>query len=1175
MKWPTRQVWVAGAWCAALVLAVLAAYAAALARLPQQRSAIESFLREQTGFELRFERLSVQIGLYGPEAHFGEVTLWRSGSARQLLQAPELVLRFETWRLLRTGTLRPGRILVVGAEIDADALRELEAAGRRRVRGAAPVEAATPEQQLLRRVVDLAAGLPAGRIELESATLRGLERDADGATTGRLVSVPRLSIERSAGAARIQGGALLGGRLGRSLNLALELRGLDTAPERLEGAATLQARGVRIDGWRAALGLPRDGWRATADLRLLLRLRGGVIQGGSLAANGSDLEWRVDAEGGRAVRYPQWSGEVAFERTPRGRWQLRGTDLRLGGAGLPAARVDWRGEVAATWRSALLSAQAVPLAWLGPALELPALAGLDGDLDSVEFDLRREPDDVATRYSVQATALAWRDAPGLALLAPLALHVEGDADTARLRIDPAATQLTLAGETPQRYDLELEGAVSLQRDRGTWSARIDTLQLAERTAQALRPRLALAGTADLPRFGASRLDVDVTLLEPLDAREVPTLDRLAAAAASVAVRDVALAAGRFTLRAGATADGQWRLLDSEGELSVTRATVAPGGDWPALSGIGGRLRWDAPRLRFDFERGEIAGLRLLRGSLERGPNPRWSVVLDGPIEAAVQAVASTPLAARMPVEFTAAGLRGPARFELRFETATPAPRWALQAQLAGVRWYLLKGAPPLEQLAGSIRVVDGVFQPARFDGRWLGQPVSLAAQRARGGMRWVLSGRWPGETMAALLPGVVGLSDPVGWRVEAAAIRGTAARWRVDAVLGDGAARSQLEFAVGRERGFELQRGAVRFGAGAATLPDGLELRFGGTLPGAELVQLAARWQSMQPLLGGGPPVLGDIELVDLQLLGTSLGAARLSFDATAARASLQFDGDNIAGQLHGGADAAAGLTLARLRLPQWPGRAALDAVPGSAQPWALDLGVERLQVGARQVGALRTRLVADEGRLALRELRVVAGDWLATGVLDCERRALRCEARAALSGGAPQAALELWGIGAGFDARRIEGTATVAWPIAPADEAWAGLDGELRLTAVDGQLVAPVRLGLPAAGSDAWRWREAVLQGRFRGPRLEIGPLAFEGEQRLLLQGGLDLRDAVLQLEGQWWPQRELPQGLEDWPAAPTLTALARALRGRDIVPQPVEVVGTLAAPELRLPPLQSPPAP
>jgi hypothetical protein len=338
----------------------------------------------------------------------------------------------------------------------------------------------------------------------------------------------------------------------------------------------------------------------------------------------------------------------------------------------------------------------------------------------------------------------------------------------------------------------------------------------------------------------------------------------------------------------------------------------------------------------------------------------------------------------------------------------------------------------------------------------------------------------------------------------------------------------------------------------------------------------------MQPLLGGGPPLRGDIELVDLHLLGSSLGPARLSFDAAAARPGLRLDGDNIVGQLRagsgaadaGGGAAAAELALERLRLPQWPGRAALDAAP-DAQPWALDLGIERLQVGARQVGALQTRLVADGGRLALRDMRVVAGDWLATGVLDCEQRALRCEAHAALSGGAPRAALELWGIAAGFDAARIEGSATMAWPVAPADEAWAGLDGELRLTAVDGQLVGPVRLGLPAAGRDAWTWREAVLQGRFRGPRLEIGQLAFEGEQRLLLQGGLDLRDAVLQLEGQWWPQRELPQGLEDWPAAPTLTALVRALRGRDIVPQPVEVVGTLAAPELRLPPLQSPAAP
>ncbi|MEZ5459328.1 MAG: DUF3971 domain-containing protein [Steroidobacteraceae bacterium] len=1174
-----RRAWVMVAWTAALLLALLAAYSAALARLPQQRSAIESFLRTQTGFELRFERLAVQLGLYGPEAHFGDVTLWRVGSERQLLQAPELVVRFETWRLLRSGTLRPGRILVVGAEIDTDALRELEAAGRR----TATPQALSVEQRLLRRLVDLASGLPPGRIEFEAATLRGLERDADGAATGRLVSLPRLLLERSPGAARVQGGALLGGRLGRSLNLALELRGLDVAPGTVEGALTLQGRGLRAEGWAAAIGLPRAGWRATADLRMVLRLRAGTVLGGSLSASGRDLQLPPQVASGAGARYAQFSGELGFDSQPDGGWSLRATDLRLGAGGLAAARVTARGRVDAAWRALRIDASHVPLEWLQPLLGVPALQGFAGDLDSVLLELRRDTGATGPRYAVRAASLAWVGGATGGRLAPLALRLEGDARRAQLELEPADTELTLppvgaaTDDEPERHPVSLSGVIDLRHEAQVWRGEIRSLQLAERLAGALRPRLDFSGAITLAAQGADQLELGVTLLEPVDARAFPALDRLAATATSAAVRDVALAGGRVALRAGTDADGAWRLLDSDGELAVARAELDAAAGWPALSQVGGRLRWNDPQLRFEFERGEVAGLRLLRGRLERGDTPRWSVTLDGPVEAAVDALAASPIAAQLPAELTATGLEGAARFELQVEAAAPAQRWTLQVRLQDARWRLLAAAPAIEALTGSVRIVDGVVAPVRLDARWLGHPVRLDAQRRRGGMRWSMAGRWPFEVVADLLPGQAGRGSPIDWRLDAAPLRGSADRWRIDLLSEAIAARATFEVAASGTRGFEMQRGAVRFGGGAATLPAAAELRVSGMLAELELSQLARHWPALAPLLDAGPPTVGELALQRLSLAGVPLGPVGVRFDAAPGGAQVALDGAGISGRMRP-ASLQAGerlplLQLQRLTLPRLPGLAALRATTGTS-PWGARVSVDALRLGEHLLGAARASLVSDAGQLVLRDLQLSAGDWLADGTLGCQRQALRCELDLAISGGAAAEALALWNVRGEFEAARIDGRIALAWPITAREQSLAALDGSVRLTATDGRLGAPVRLGLLPASEDGWSWRDLTLDARVRGPRLEIQQLALEGEQRLLLRGVLGLPDASVQLDGQWWPQRELPQALEDWPAATTLAALVRALRGRDIVPRPVAVVGPLADLEMRLPPLQSPTA-
>ena len=110
----------------AALLALVTTWTAALARVPQQRAAVERLLRAQTGLDVSYGRLVVRLGFYGPEAEFSDLEMRRPGTDAPLLRAPRMVARFESWRLLRGGQLRPGRVLVSGGFSTATPYRYAE-----------------------------------------------------------------------------------------------------------------------------------------------------------------------------------------------------------------------------------------------------------------------------------------------------------------------------------------------------------------------------------------------------------------------------------------------------------------------------------------------------------------------------------------------------------------------------------------------------------------------------------------------------------------------------------------------------------------------------------------------------------------------------------------------------------------------------------------------------------------------------------------------------------------------------------------------------------------------------------------------------------------------------------------------------------------------------------------
>jgi len=116
--------WLAGSIATVLiVLAVVVGIARLLLPLaPDYQDEIRRFATEATGFDVRFGRLTASWPWRGPEVRFSEVRIATRSGQRPVLDAGELSVGVNLWRLLVERRLRPGHIVISGASIKAEHL---------------------------------------------------------------------------------------------------------------------------------------------------------------------------------------------------------------------------------------------------------------------------------------------------------------------------------------------------------------------------------------------------------------------------------------------------------------------------------------------------------------------------------------------------------------------------------------------------------------------------------------------------------------------------------------------------------------------------------------------------------------------------------------------------------------------------------------------------------------------------------------------------------------------------------------------------------------------------------------------------------------------------------------------------------------------------------------------
>jgi hypothetical protein len=814
----------------ALLAAVAVAYAAALARLPQQRALVESLLQRETGLEVRFGAMAVRLGVYGPEAQFTDVEFSRRGET--LLRAATLLARFETWRLLRSGQLRPGRIIVRGAEIDLHALQahgELfgafgSAAAAPAARGPGGPVLTQVEARLARLMASELRRLPMGSVEFESTTLLW---GVAGGPPMRIDS-PRIHYLRNPDGVHLTAALLPPAQFGRSAFIAADLRPRsELAPSSV--AIRLVARGANL---RALAGLPsgeQPALQGRGDVVGSLRMRAGLLLQAEAVVQLQSLQWGSAAAPARRMLRAV-SASVKAVRTGD-TLQLSVTDI----SATPAASVLGRsGELRLTANldtgGAELHATDLPIAltlagaaWWSRVERSPFDWGaIGGQLTELHV---RSPAVGRAGAAIEArfADLSWQPEGSSLLLSGLGGRIDGT--PTRLTIDfepvPAASLGSISGSA-NPLQFAAAGRLLAVHSSGQWVLRSDAMQLhIDDLRILLSATLINAPPPAVARFMLRAQLRDAVAIEALTGlRDVLGTQR---DTLPFDLQGGRVSEARIEAAGTLAQSGVWHGEFTRGRVALRAASFGARDLGTKADAIDADFDWEGAVLDGRIVAGKIGGLTIVDGQLaarlEPLPRPVSArLQLAGDLAGAMTLLRSLGRDGSIPDELPALELRGPARYAWTWNAGSKA------------------GSRP---------------------------QVTLRAD-----------GMLPAEALAPLLgrAAVAALPSQLPWR---ASLRPQPAmRWRMRAAVAD-LVRADLRWQLDADSRPILERGAVRFGNGAEPrAPTSRAIVVSGRLRAADIA-LLSRWAA-EPLTGPTPlpPVRGRVAVENLQLGGLALAVA-------------------------------------------------------------------------------------------------------------------------------------------------------------------------------------------------------------------------------------------------------------------------------------------------------------
>ena len=1179
-----------------LLLALLAALCRELilARVPAQRAQLERLIREQTGLEVSFARLTVGWGWYGPQAVFEQPVFGQPG-APALVRAERLIVGIDTWRSLRTGGLEAGRVRLLQADIDLDNS------------GAAVRAARADPLPLAARLPAVLNGWRGGRIDAEGLRLH-LPR-------GFTIQIPHADLRRRGDAWSAQARLVLPPELGQHATLGLSLTGDITRRGTLSGTFAVNGARLSFAGWQR-LGLPElparylpRGGSGTLDLEATIAAGRLARVAGRLAA--VEPRWAPRLPGGRALELARLEADWQLTRLSDGTWRVALGRLDLGAAATGAALLEIGPHaVRGNLGELPLAAVSRVLEWGAPQL-VPALLQPEGALRQVSFDwdpTRAAGQRLAAHAHVQQLALAAQD--GAVRLEGLGAAITLTDTQLAAELDAGDAALMQRGATPAVVrQIQAHGRLVGFTDGTGWGLATRDLELHSQGGL-----LRVRGSLGARPHAAPRLDLRVQLVD------FPAALGAALLGDAVARPD----AGRIThgelawQGALLPAAPRLRTARSRGELAFAGVSLPGDAHWPAFQDLDGRLQWRGARLRAQLSRARSGGLRLTdaegTGDVGGAGPLRLRAHLQGDAGDALAWLRARPQFA--PPAPLLSGLRLGGRARLELELTSPAlgarsaaPGARLNAALENVQLEVAGGLPPLRGVTGTLAFSDGHLRDSALSGTWLGGPVALTVRERRqaGGVAFLVGAHGSLAAAAALaLAGgsaaEVPLSGSAEWSGRFTAVGDGAWQLHAESSLaglasglpeplakpagaplplrveaGGEGERAQVRLALGaRLNGvlalartgpaWRIEGGALRLDGTASGPAPGPRLAIEGHLSRLDLPAYLALWQRavhtavLPPLsarLSAGELSLGT--RLYPQALVTARSAAsggQLTVQARQLEATLTWPGPNGRNaQLH----------LVRLE-PTAADAAALAALP-QACGGPVQLAVDELRAGGRALGALSATVAAAGPAVKVSALHLGGGAHELDAAGQCTA-AGECAAHFDLESRDPAALLVASGLRADLGAARASLSGELTWPRG-ADEPLATLRGHLHMVleqgvtrvASEADSAPPFALFLAPALIDGMTPEAPGNSSQARVPDLRFTRLTadyelregvasttnlhFDGDAEMLVRArvGLVRRDydgEAVVLRGE----ERLPAALRGFGATPRVAALWLSLR-------------------------------
>jgi uncharacterized protein YhdP len=826
-----------------------------------------------------------------------------------------------------------------------------------------------------------------------------------------------------------------------------------------------------------------------------------------------------------------------------------------------------RGELA----NAPLRSVAVMAQWL-TAEPFPSDLDLQGTAKDIDFDwnaARPEGERLAASAHADDARVASRSL-GVALGG---LRTRLMASESRVTLEVHAPEARFDREAAPEAPLDglkIAAVIELRRLDTGWSLTTPAINIAH-TLGELTLSGSLSGDADgaTPVLDASGTleHVDVAKLQELFAAGLVRLF----GPASMRVAAGRIEEGKFELKERLGDGGAAGAKVFKGSLRLHEARVAAGEPWPEAEAVEAVLSWNGPRIRVSVEAGHAGAFQLesvdAQWDVSGARSSRVSGQARARVENALAWVRENPQLQEQVPHLQDLVARGDAllSFDVKMPASAPAaPRAApprarvhLVTVLEGVQFLVAPELPPVESLRGSLAFDSGRLQRSTLSATWLGGPLTLkVAERAdRGGTAMAVQAqgfidatklvalsqiknlpevsgetpwsgdfvyfsptdkqpaRWRGHADTALVGIASSLPAPFAKREDAsvplrAEITGTDEGSEVRVTLAD---RVKTAFALSLREGrdWRIERGVIRMGAGAASLPSEDVIAVQGHVKRLDLPAYLAVWQQLHKDAQSTPAV------VDLLADEVSMGS-RLVLNAS------------------------------------------VHASPMS--------GGTSLRIEAKSLGMLTGTLVSGTPNVVLNDLRLVKEALTGEGSIECSAGVATCKGRFELNSQDVAATLAGLGLRPELNAARGSLSGELTWQ-PRVEHPWLETatgklsmrfeDGIARhLEGTDGRpfplLTVPALLtgiarppdaaGVPAG---ALRFKRLDAQFELRDGEAFTSDLHFDGEAEILVRGrtGLLTRD----YDHEAWVLRgeeRIPASLRRLGATPRVAAAWMSLR-------------------------------